>query len=35
MFTGKHQCWNLFFNKVVGLRPVTLFKKDFITVAFQ
>ena len=26
-FTGKHICQSLFFNKVAGLRPVTLFKK--------
>ena len=26
-FTGKHLCQNLFFNKVAGLRPVTLLKK--------
>ena len=26
-FTGKHQCQSLFFNKVAGLRPVTLLKK--------
>ena len=26
-FTGKHLCQSLFFNKVVGLRPVTLLKK--------
>ena len=26
-FTGKHLCQSLFFNKVAGLRPVTLFKK--------
>ena len=26
-FTGKHLCQSLFFNKVVGLRPATLFKK--------
>ena len=25
--TGKHLCQSLFFNKVVGLRPPTLFKK--------
>ena len=25
--TGKHLCQNLFFNKVVGLRPATLLKK--------
>ena len=26
-FAGKHLCWSLFFNKVAGLRPATLFKK--------
>ena len=26
-FTGKHLCWNLFFNKVSGLRPATFLKK--------
>ena len=26
-FTGKHLCQNLFFNRVAGLRPVTLLKK--------
>ena len=26
-FTGKHLCQSLFFNKVAGLRPVTLLKK--------
>ena len=26
-FTGKHLCESLFFNKVAGLRPVTLLKK--------
>ena len=26
-FTGKHLCQTLFFNKVAGLRPVTLLKK--------
>ena len=26
-FTGKHLCQSLFFNKVAGLRPATLFKK--------
>ena len=26
-FTGKHLCQILFFNKVPGLRPVTLLKK--------
>ena len=27
-FTGKHQRWSLFFDKVTGLRSVTLLKKD-------
>ena len=27
-FTGKHRCWSLIFNKVSGLRPTTLVKKD-------
>ena len=27
-FTGKHLCRTLFFNKVAGLRPTTLFKKS-------
>ena len=26
-FTGKYMCQSLFFNKVTGLRPATLFKK--------
>ena len=26
-FTGEYQCQSLFFNKVAGLRPVTLLKK--------
>ena len=26
-FTGKHLCWNLFFNKVAGFRPTTLLKQ--------
>ena len=26
-FIGKHLCLSLFFNKVAGLRPVTLLKK--------
>ena len=26
-FTGKHLCHSLFFNKVAGLRPVTLLEK--------
>ena len=28
-FTGNHFCQSLFFNKVVGLRPATLFTKGF------
>ena len=27
IFTEKHLYWSLFFNKVAGLRPATLFKK--------
>ena len=27
-FTGKHLCQSLFFNKVAGLRPATLLKRD-------
>ena len=34
-FTGKHLCQNLFFNKVVGLRPAALLKKEADTFAFQ
>ena len=30
--TGKHLCQSLFFNKVVGLRPVTLLKKTLAQV---
>ena len=33
-FNGKHLCQRLFFNKVAGLRPATLFKKDSSTGAF-
>ena len=29
-FTGKHLCQSLFFNKVTGLRPVTLLKKRLL-----
>ena len=29
-FIGKHLCQNLFFNKVVGLRPATLLKKSMV-----
>ena len=28
-FTGKHLCQSLFFNKVAGLRPATLFKRPW------
>ena len=27
-FTGKYLCQSLFFNKVTGLRPTTLLKRD-------
>ena len=27
IFTGKHLCWSVFLNKVVGLRPATLLEK--------
>ena len=27
-FTGKHLCQNLFLNRVTGLRPATLLKRD-------
>ena len=30
-FTGKHLCQSLFFNKVAGLMPATLFKKRLAT----
>ena len=33
-FTGKHLCQSLFINKVVGLRPATLIKKDSGTGVF-
>ena len=33
-FTGKYMCQSLFFNKVAGHRPATLFKKDFGTGVF-
>ena len=33
-FTGKHLCQSFFFNKVVGLRPVTLLKKSSVTGVF-
>ena len=34
-FTGKHLCQDLFFNKVAGLRPVTLLKKETLTQVFS
>ena len=30
-FTGKHLYWSRFFNKIVGLRPVTLLKSGSST----
>ena len=30
-FTGKHLRQSLFFNKVAGLRPATLLKRDSVT----
>ena len=33
-FTGKHQRKSLFFNKVAGLRPATLLKRDSGTGVF-
>ena len=33
-FTGKHLCQRLFFNKVAGLRPATLLKRDSGTGVF-
>ena len=33
-FTRKHMHWSLFFNKVVGLRPATLLKKENRTQIF-
>ena len=33
-FTGKHLCQGLFFNKVAGLRPTTLLKRDSRTGVF-
>ena len=34
-FTKKHLCQSLFFNKVAGLRPATLLRKDTGTSVFQ
>ena len=33
-FTGKHLCRSLFFDKVAGLKPVTLLKRDCSTCVF-
>ena len=33
-FTGKHLCKSLLFNKVAGLRPTTLLKRDSDTGVF-
>ena len=33
-FTGKHMRHSLFFNKVAGLRPLTLLKRDSGTGVF-
>ena len=34
-FTGKHLCQSLFFNKVAGLRPAFLFKKETLEQVFS
>ena len=34
-FTGKHMCQSLFFNKVAGMRPATLLKKDTLAQLFS
>ena len=34
-FTWKYLCWSLFFNKIAGLRPKTLLKRDSNTVVFR
>ena len=33
-FTGKHLCQSLFFNKVAGRWPTTLFKKETLAQVF-
>ena len=33
-FTGKHMCQSVFFNKVAGFRPATLWKRDSGTGVF-
>ena len=34
-FTGKHLCQSLFFNKVAGLNPATLLKKETLEQVFS
>ena len=34
-FTWKHLCWSLFFNKLAGLRPESLLKRDSDTGVFR
>ena len=34
-FTGKHQCESLFLNKVTGLWPATLLKKETLAQVFS
>ena len=34
-FTGKHLCQSLFFNKVAGMRPATLLKKETLAQVFS
>ena len=34
-FTWKHLCWSIVFNKVAGLRPETLLKRDSSTGVFR
>ena len=33
-FIGKHLCWSLFFNRVAGIRPAALSKRDSNTGVF-
>ena len=34
-FVGKHLCLSLFINKVAGLKPATLFKKETLARVFS
>ena len=34
IFTGKYLCQRFFFDKVAGLRPATLFKKESLAQVF-